>query len=355
MNNTPSFTIDAKIIGPDESTLIYLNKVVDGKMKAVDSAVLKSSKVKFQGVLEQPEMIYLSIADTRKAVNIFCENSSINVVVNVDSLDKAVVTGSSIHDELMEFKAYLKPVDEKSEELNQRYRNASVRSDGAEMEEIRDLYDQLRIEQVHRIRKFVGLKPSSYISPFIIRNYLAYDMEVEDLENILADLDSSVHDARAYIDMSKRVETMNSVAIGKQAVDFALNDTTGNPIAISSFRGKILLIDFWASWCAPCRKENPDVVNLYNDFKDRGFEIIGVSFDDNRDRWIKAILDDGLTWSQVSDLKGWQSAAGKLYAINAIPATVLLDRDGKIVAKNLRGDALREKLEELYAEEEKKV
>ena len=112
-----------------------------------------------------------------------------------------------------------------------------------------------------------------------------------------------------------------------------------------------VIVDFWASWCGPCRRENPNVVKLYNDFNDKGFEIIGVSFDEHRDRWIKAIHDDGLTWPHVSDLQGWKSAAGKLYAINSIPATVLLDREGNIVAKNLRGTALREKLEELYAAE----
>jgi peroxiredoxin len=139
------------------------------------------------------------------------------------------------------------------------------------------------------------------------------------------------------------------------AVDFALNDTTGNPIAISSFKGDYLLIDFWASWCGPCRRENPNVVALYNDFKDKGFEIIGVSFDDDGNKWINAIHQDGLIWPHVSDLKGWGSAAGKLYGINSIPATVLLDRDGIIIAKNLRGDALRKKLEELYASENQNI
>ena len=347
----PQFTVDADISGVEESTMIYLKKVIDGKMEAIDSAILKNSKVQFKGILERPEMIYLNISDTRKAVNVFCENSPITVKVHVDNLDKAVVRGSSVHDDLMEFKAYLKPVDEKSTELNERYREAATRSDNAAMEEVVSLYDALRIEQISMIKKFVDSKPTSYISPFIIRNYLAYDMEVEELEAILTSLDSSVYDAIEYANLNERVETLKSVAIGQTAVDFALNDTTGNPIAISTFRGKILLIDFWASWCRPCRIENPNVVELYNDFNDKDFEIIGVSFDEDRDRWIQAIQDDGLIWPHVSDLKGWQSAAGKMYAINAIPATVLLDREGKIVAKNLRGDALRAKLEEMYAAE----
>ena len=350
-HNSTGYIITAYVDGLEESTVIYLNRVIDGKMHAVDSATLKDSKVKFDGSLEVPEMIYLNIGGTRKAVNIFCENSEITITANADSLDKAIVNGSSIHDELIEFTEYMKPLDQKYQELRERYQEVASRSDQEEMEVVIGLFDDLRAEQADRIKDFVASKSDSYISPFIIRNYLAYDMEVSDLERIVSLLDSGIHDATEYEMLSQRVETLKSVEIGQPAVDFALMDTTGNPIAISSFRGKILLIDFWASWCGPCRRENPNVVQLYNDFSSKGFEIIGVSFDESRDRWIKAIQDDGLVWPHVSDLKGWQSEAGKLYAITAIPATVLLDREGVIVAKNLRVDDLRAKLEELYAAE----
>lgn len=350
-NKIPSYTINAEIVGPEDSTLIYFQQVVDGKMEAIDSAYLSNSKVSFTGVLEQPNMIYLRVGDTRKAVNVFAENSQIDVIVNVDSLENAVVTGSAIHDELMEFKSYLAPLDEKSAELSEQYREASASSNSERMELIIAQYDELRLEQVDMIKKFVASKSSSYIAPFIIQRYLSYDISVEELDETLAALDTSIYNSREYIDLIDRVTILKSVAIGMPAVDFALNDTTGNPIAISAFKGKFLLIDFWASWCGPCRRENPNVVKLYNDFSDKGFEIIGVSFDEDRGKWIKAIHDDELAWPHVSDLKGWGSAAGKLYAVKSIPATVLLDRDGNIVAKNLRGDALREKLEELYAEE----
>lgn len=350
-NKIPSYTINAEIVGPEDSTLIYFMQGVDGKMEAIDSAYLSNSEVNFTGTLEQPDMIYLRIGESRKAVNVFAENSQIDVKVNIDSLENAVVTGSSVHDDLMEFKSYLAPLDEKSAELNEQYREASASSNSERMQLIIAEYDELRLEQAEMIKKFVTSKSSSYIAPFIIKNYLSYDMTVEELDETLATLDTSIYNSKEYIDLNDRVTILKSVAIGMPAVDFALNDTTGNPIAISAFKGKFLLIDFWASWCGPCRRENPNVVKLYNDYSDKGFEIIGVSFDDSRDKWIKAIHDDELTWPHVSDLKGWGSAAGKLYAVSSIPATILLDRDGNIVAKNLRGDALREKLEELYAKE----
>jgi len=121
----------------------------------------------------------------------------------------------------------------------------------------------------------------------------------------------------------------------------------GKPIALSSFKGKVVLIDFWASWCGPCRKEMPNVVKAYAKYKAKGFEIYGVSLDDNKDRWLEAIAKDGITWPQVSDLKKWEADVVRNYNITSIPHTVLLDREGKIIAKNLRGEDLDKKLAEV--------
>lgn len=341
-----AFTINAEIIGVEDGTPIFLNVVEDGKLIKKDSVNILSSKVNFTGQLDSPEMLYFQVGDTRKMINLFGENGLISIKVNVDSLDRAVVTGSETHDVLMAFKEFLKPIDTKSEQLNEDYRVASANSDTEKMNELRETYEELRRKQIAMIKKFIIKNNESFIAPFLIKGYLYYDMEYPALDSLLTQLSPLVHSSKNYIDLVDRVKKLKSVAIGMPAVDFALNDTMGNPIAISSFQGKILLIDFWAAWCGPCRRENPNMVKLYNDYKNKGFEIIGVSFDENREKWINAIHEDQLTWPHVSDLKGWSSEAGKLYAINSIPATVLLDRQGNIIAKNLRGDALREKLEE---------
>jgi len=354
-NNTSTFTINAEITGVEESTPIYLQKFKDGKLESVDSAKLSASKVSFTGSLESPEMIYLQVGKTRKMVNLFGENSTIFVKVNIDSLDKAEVNGSKSHDDLMAFRKYLEPVNEKAIELNKAYDLASKNFETEKMEMLGQDYQNLRIEHFTLIEEFVASKPDSYFTPYVIREYLADKMHYLELDSMLVKLDSSIHDSKDYQILSQRVKTNKSIEVGMPAVDFALNDTTGNPISISSFQGKILLIDFWASWCGPCRHENPRVVKLYNDFREKGFEIIGVSFDEKRSAWIDAIHQDQLAWPHVSDLKGWSSAAGKLYAVTSIPATILLDRDGIIVAKNLRGDALRKKLEEIYAAEKQNI
>jgi peroxiredoxin len=141
---------------------------------------------------------------------------------------------------------------------------------------------------------------------------------------------------------------MKAVAVGQKAPDFTLDDVDGNPVALSSKIGsKLLLVDFWAAWCNPCRQENPNVVKIYKDFSKKGFDVFGVSLDRDKEEWVKAIADDRLTWTHVSDLQYWNCAAAKLYAVNAIPANFLLDENGIIIARNLRGEDLYNKISEV--------
>ena len=144
------------------------------------------------------------------------------------------------------------------------------------------------------------------------------------------------------------VAEQKKTAIGAVAPEFSMNDTEGKAIALSSLKGKVVLVDFWASWCGPCRQENPNVVKVYQKYHSKGFEILGVSLDQRKEDWLKAVKDDNLTWIHVSDLQYWQNAAARLYGVNAIPQSFLLDKDGKIIAKGLRGEQLEKKLAELF-------
>ncbi len=148
-------------------------------------------------------------------------------------------------------------------------------------------------------------------------------------------------------ELSNQVEKLKVTAVGQIAPEISLANPNGQIVKLSSLRGKYVLIDFWAKWCGPCRRENPNVVKAYKRFKDKGFEVFGVSLDRNKEDWVKAIAEDGLTWTHVSDLKYFESQAAKDYNINAIPFSILLDKTGKIIAKNLRGAALEKKLEEV--------
>ncbi len=182
---------------------------------------------------------------------------------------------------------------------------------------------------------------------------------------VLAGLEAKKHDnfalfAKTFVEefkekdpktsaaLAKKIANVSQLMVGGTAPDFTQNTPDGKPLTLSEMRGKVVLIDFWASWCGPCRKENPNVVKVYDEYKDQGFDILSVSLDSNKDRWLSAIAKDNLTWAHVSDLKGWKNEVSQMYGISSIPATILLDREGKIIARNLRGPALEAKLKEVF-------
>ncbi len=197
---------------------------------------------------------------------------------------------------------------------------------------------------------FVNKNPKSIAAAFLAVNYLSQNPEktYEEVNHIYNTLDKSIQQSYYGKKIAEMASQMRSTTEGQVAPDFTLNDVNGKPVALSSFRGKVTLVDFWASWCGPCRKENPNVVAAYQKFHAKGLEILGVSLDDNKENWLQAIEKDGLTWTQVSDLQGWQSAAAQLYGVQSIPANFLLDKEGKIIAKDLREESLEQKLNELF-------
>src|SRR5690606_2445784 len=150
--------------------------------------------------------------------------------------------------------------------------------------------------------------------------------------------------------IEKELKMTSAFMIGGEAPDFTQNQPDGTPFSLSNLRGKVVLVDFWASWCGPCRRENPNVVKLYNRYKSQGFDILGVSLDKTQDRWVQAIEQDGLIWHHISDLKGWANEVAKMYGVSSIPHTILLDKEGRILARNLRGPQLEEKLREIFGE-----
>ncbi len=341
---TNEFIITGSIEGSAPEK-VYLQKSVDGDFQILDSSLVDEGKFKFKGIIEDPEMYYIGM-DEGKFVGFFNEAANIEIKIISDSLEKPMVEGSSSD---ADYRKYTKMLDEQKSALiglYTQYNEAARDTDSVQMKSLEEKIESLENENKGKLISFIKANTSSFVAPYLAMRH-AYELNLDELKDITAGLDAKVKKSKSSQSLDERIKILESVAIGKTAPDFTMNDQNGQPVTLSSLKGNFLLIDFWASWCGPCRRENPNVVAAYKKFNDKGFQILGVSLDRDKDAWLQAINDDKLTWLHVSDLQYWGNAASQLYGIMSIPSNVLLDRDGVIIAKDLRGEDLMKKLEEV--------
>ena len=358
------FTISGKLKKMGDTAAWVFLYYTSGNNRMVDSVKVQKNKYRFAGSIDEPVLSRLRIkytsasADNEQPLNmkrdlatLFLQPGKIKIT-SVDSFANIQVKGAPAHNEYREFEALSKPYTDSMQALSAQY--VEYRNDGnnAQMKEIEN--KALILEKAIRedvFQQFIKNHPASPVSLLLLQQFAGQDIDVAEVDPLFEQLTPTVKSYPSALLFKERIDVARRTNIGQMAADFTQNDTLGNPVTLSSFRGKYVLIDFWASWCGPCRSENPNVVKAYNKYKDKGFSILGVSLDRQgaKDAWLKAIHDDGLTWTQVSDLQYWNNAAAQLYGIQSIPQNFLLDPAGKIIDKNLRGEDLERKLGELLS------
>jgi peroxiredoxin len=342
----PGYKVIGNIQGLKDKKVI-LFRYIDKDWQPVDTVNSSNGTFTFSGRVEIPEMYKIEVVDTLSPIPIFIDNNEINMVGNLDSLQNCKIAGSKVNEEYETFWGAQKVYSLRMDSLSMIRKMAAESKDFKKQTMIESSMEALWNGQIESIRKYVFKNRSSVVSAYLAWSRLASNSDFTQLKTITASLDTTLNKS-VYVKLLKEyMAVLKKVEIGQPAIDFTMNTPLGKPVKLSSFYGKYLLVDFWASWCSPCRGENPNVVKTYKKYKNKGFAILGVSFDQEKDSWLKAIKDDKLIWTQVSDLKGWSCEAGKLYAIRSIPSNVLIDPKGIIIAKNLEGGSLEKKLKEV--------
>lgn len=329
---------------------VILKKLRKGQPVNVDTTEMVDGTFTFTGSVEAPELYILTVDGKQQPAVFFASNDKITITGNVDKLSEAEITGSKLTDLLKQFNDGV-PGQERSEELQQEFQMAYMSKDQDKQKLLQEEMQSIMEDQRAYFKNFVNENVDNVCGLFLA-GQMAPSLELDKMRELIAKFEPAMAEHVYFIEMKELLGPLEeyekaqaATAEGSEAPDFTLPTVDGSEATLSKFRGKYVLVDFWASWCKPCRNENPNVVKAFNEFRDKGFEVISVSVDRDEAAWKKAIEEDGLTWTQV--IANEESGVAKTYAIQSIPSTFLLDKEGKIIAKNLRGEALEAKLSEL--------
>ena len=349
--NKDSYTITGKLTGTNVGEPIMLQKLLMGA-KADTSLVAADGSFTFSGTVAEPTAIAIFTKEAMEEQSIipltlFVEGGKTTISGDKLTMTMAKVTGGKTNNDLQQFQNIMQAYYKKMKPLGD---SMKVLYDNKNMVDIKPLqakYLQYERQQKTDIMQLAKSNPKSYASAFFAYQFNSYASDLEAVQKAYNNLDGSIQESFFGKKLKEVADALKLNGIGGKAPEFTLSSQDNIPVSLASFKGKYVLIDFWASWCGPCRQENPNVVKAFNQFKNKNFTILGVSLDEDKAAWQQAIKKDNLTWQHVSDLKGWNSQVAALYGVKAIPANFLLDTNGKIIAKDLRGEDLVNKLSEI--------
>jgi len=355
------FTLKGSTKAVANGNKIYLVFAENGQ-RLVDSTIVNNGAFEFKGKVTTPVMgnvfnkvnPYVKGANTKNLDYTALYIEPGNITLNsADSLKSSVAGGTPVNIDNAKLNASLKTFTDKEKALNDEYAKYTKeqKEDDAVMDVLMAKFDAIKVQKTPVYLKFIKENPKSYISLMQLGALASDDKLTADVEKLYAALSPELKATKTGQAIPATIEATKKTAVGVMAMDFTQNDPDGKPVKLSDFKGKYVLVDFWAAWCGPCRQENPNVVEAFQKFKDKNFTVLGISLDGGttrttKEQWLKAVEDDKLTWTQVSDLQGWSNAVSSAWGIRSIPANFLIDPTGKIVAKDLRGKALHAKLAE---------
>ncbi len=346
----PNYTLNGVANGVKDGTMVYLERLDDvlGNI-AVDSATISKGAFKFKGTAVEPSVNFIQVKGLEGKIAFILDQGAINFTIYKDSISKSTIGGTSDNDALQKFNIFSQKVQQKMLDFQtinaEKMQTAQANKDNATIQQLMDQFGVLQNELIAYTSTYPEKNPTSFLSVLLLDNMFNQpEVDIKKIKTTYGSLTARLQNTKQGLAIKTKIDNFKDISIGSVAPDFSGPTPDGKTLSLKQALGKLTIIDFWASWCGPCRKENPNVVALYNEFHAKGLNIIGVSLDKDAAKWNDAIAKDGLTWSHVSNLQFWNDPIAVLYNIKSIPATYILDEKGVIIATNLRGEELRAKI-----------